>query len=75
MAKKLIRTYAPSASQLEKVTDRDIDIILKTKSVYFGTIKQIKNDTVIFRDKINNKIVIPIDDIAEIIIDELHSFS
>ena len=75
MAKKLIRTYSPNNNQLEKVIDRDINIVLKTKSVYFGTIKQVKSDTIIFRDKINNKIVIPIENIAEVIIDEIHSFS
>ena len=74
MAKKLIRTYSPTVSDLEKVKDRDIDIILKTKAVYFGNIRTVKSNSVIFRDKINNKTVIKIDDIAEIIVDEIHSF-
>lgn len=74
MAKKLIRKYYPKANDLQEIVGQDVDIIIKSKSVYFGKITEVKKDQVIFRDKINNKIVFRIQDILEIITDQVHHF-
>lgn len=74
MPKKLIRTYSPINADLEKVMGRDVDLVLRNKAVHFGRIEAVKLEEVIFRDKINNKIVIPIHHIMELIVDEIHSF-
>ena len=74
MAKKLNRTYRPTFQNLEKVIDRDVHLTLNNKAVYFGVIKTVKLNEIVFRDKINNKHAIPIKDIMEMIIDEKHFF-
>ena len=74
MAKKLIRIQAPTQRDFEKYSNIDVDIVLVTGSVYFGQIKVVKLNEIVFSDKLNNKRIFSSQEVKELIVDEIHSF-
>jgi len=74
MAKKLIRIHHPKQLDFEKYTNQDLNLVATNGSVYFGKIKTVKIQEIIFSDNLNNKRTFAHQDVAELIIDQIHSF-
>ena len=74
MAKKLIRIKQPKDRDYEKYSNLDVNLVLLNGSVYFGQVKKVKLNELIFSDKLNNKRTFAFSDVAELVIDEPHHF-
>jgi small nuclear ribonucleoprotein (snRNP)-like protein len=74
MPKNLIRIKNIESFDLQSIVNKDINIVLKSGSVFFGQIISVQNNSLTLRDKIGTKHILPLAQIEEIIQDKIHEF-